>query len=106
MRPGRRRVGREAALTKPGRPGTARRVGFGERDQTVYVRNQQERSVSVAPAQIWWIWAGMQCTTTVWWSTPKPAWRAGGEATVKVCGVAVAMLPGHGWAPSWSIDPS
>jgi hypothetical protein len=37
---GRCRIGREAALTKPGRPGTARRVGFGERDQTVYERNQ------------------------------------------------------------------
>jgi hypothetical protein len=39
-RPGRRRGGREAALTKPGRPGTARRVGFGERDQRAYERNQ------------------------------------------------------------------
>jgi hypothetical protein len=28
-------------------------------------------------------------------STPKPGSFAGGEATVKVCGVAVAMLPGQ-----------
>jgi hypothetical protein len=40
VRPGRRRGGREAALTKPGRSGTARRVGFGERDQRAYERNQ------------------------------------------------------------------
>jgi hypothetical protein len=40
VRSGRRRGGREAALTKPGRPGTARRAGSGERDQTVYERNQ------------------------------------------------------------------
>jgi hypothetical protein len=30
-----------------------------------------------------------------WWSTPKPVDSAGGEATLKVCGVGVAMLPGH-----------
>lgn len=29
------------------------------------------------------------------WSTPKPVDSAGGEATLKVCGVGVAMLPGH-----------
>ena len=30
-------------------------------------------------------------------STPKPADCAGGEATVKACGVGVAMLPGQSW---------
>jgi hypothetical protein len=40
VRPGGRRGGREAALTKPGRSGTARRVGFGEQDQRAYERNQ------------------------------------------------------------------
>jgi len=29
----------------------------------------------------------------VWVSTPKPFSSSGGEATVKACGVAVAMLP-------------
>jgi len=29
-----------AAPTKPGRPGTVRRVGSGERDRTVHERNQ------------------------------------------------------------------
>jgi hypothetical protein len=28
------------------------------------------------------------------WSTPKPVRVSGGEATVKACGVGVAMLPG------------
>ena len=28
---------------------------------------------------------------------------AGGEVTVKACGVGVAMLPGQSWAPTWSI---
>jgi hypothetical protein len=30
-------------------------------------------------------------------STPKPVDGVGGEATVKVCGVGVAMLPGQSW---------
>jgi hypothetical protein len=30
-------------------------------------------------------------------STPKPVDCAGGEVTVKVCGVGVAMLPGQSW---------
>jgi hypothetical protein len=34
------RFGRQAALTTPGRIGTARRCGFGKRDEKVYVRNQ------------------------------------------------------------------
>jgi hypothetical protein len=32
-------------------------------------------------------------------STPKPFSSDGGEATLKVCGVGVAMLPGQSWAP-------
>jgi hypothetical protein len=30
-------------------------------------------------------------------STPKPVDGVGGEATVKDCGVGVAMLPGQSW---------
>jgi hypothetical protein len=37
-------------------------------------------------------------------STPKPVDGAGGEATVRVCGVGVARLLGQSWAPLWSID--
>lgn len=36
-------------------------------------------------------------------STPKPGELAGGEAAVKVCGVAVARLPGYSWVPNWLI---
>ena len=32
--------------------------------------------------------------------TPKPSSSSGGEAMVKVCGVAVAMLPGYSQAPT------
>lgn len=34
------------------------------------------------------------------WGTLWPAGVAGREATVKVCGVAVARLQGHSWAPN------
>ncbi len=40
----------------------------------------------------------MQCVATAedaWWSTPKPVSPAGGETTLKVCGVGVVMLPGQ-----------
>jgi Transposase IS116/IS110/IS902 family len=51
--------------------------------------------------QIRWIRAGVQCTAIGYgWPAPKPAWRAGGEATGKACGVTVAMLPGQSWMPS------
>jgi hypothetical protein len=33
-------------------------------------------------------------------STPKPVDGAGGEATVTICGVSVARLPGQSWATS------
>src|SRR4029077_8105031 len=50
------RVG--AALTTPGRVGTARRCGSGQRDETVYARNQCLTPLNGPPAQIWRIWAG------------------------------------------------
>ncbi|WP_217275413.1 hypothetical protein, partial [Nocardia gamkensis] len=34
------------------------------------------------------------------WGTPGSGDVAGREAMVKVCGVAVAMLQGHSWAPT------
>ena len=37
-------------------------------------------------------------------STPQPFSSSGEEAMVKVCGVAVAMLPEYSWAPPWLID--
>jgi hypothetical protein len=54
------RVG--AALTTPGRVGTARRPGSGKRDEKVYERNQCQSSVSLPPARTWWMRAGLQRT--------------------------------------------
>jgi hypothetical protein len=34
------------------------------------------------------------------WGTPGSGYVADREATVKACGVAVAMLQGHSWAPT------
>src|SRR6476659_2581631 len=50
------RVG--AALTTPGRVGTARRCGSGQRDEKAYARNQCLTPLNGPPAQIWRIWAG------------------------------------------------
>src|SRR6202008_807528 len=50
------RVG--AALTTPGRVGTARRCGSGQQDEKVYARNQCLTPLNGPPAQIWRIWAG------------------------------------------------
>jgi hypothetical protein len=79
---------------KASRVGTARRCGLVERGQKVQrKRTSAGRSVTAKPAPTWWIWAGVQRTTPGWVSTPKPFSSSGGEATVKACGVAVAMLP-------------
>jgi hypothetical protein len=48
------RVG--AALTTPGRVGTARRCGSGQRDEKAYARNQCLTPLNGPPAQIWRIW--------------------------------------------------
>ena len=37
-------------------------------------------------------------------STPKPVLADGEEATLKACGVGVAMLPGYSWAPTRPTD--
>jgi hypothetical protein len=39
------------------------------------------------------------------WRTLRPVRFAGREATAKCCGVAVAMLQGHSWAPIPSNGP-
>ena len=94
------RVG--AAPTTPGRIGTARGCGSGQRDGKVYERNQCLTPLNGPPARIWWIWAGRGAHLL-------PAGGGellgrhvftGREATVKACGVAVAMLQGHSWAPT------
>ena len=64
------RVG--AALTTPGRVGTARRCGSGQRDEKVYARNQCLTPLNGPPAQIWRIWAGRG-------AYPPPAARGAGN---------------------------
>jgi hypothetical protein len=36
--------------------------------------------------------------------TPEPVRAGGEEATLKACGVGVAMLPGYSWTPAWPND--
>lgn len=89
------RVG--AALTTPGRVGTARRCGSGQRDEKVYARNQCLTPLNGPPAQIWRIWAGRGAYPTPLCGgrgTPGRDVTTGQEATVKICGVTVAMPQG------------
>jgi hypothetical protein len=68
----------------------------------VYVRNQRlKASQSTAPAPTWGM-AGMAVPTHELRSgvTPWSVIFAGREATRKACGVLVAMLQGHSWAPT------
>jgi hypothetical protein len=85
-----------AALTTPGRVGTARRRGSGQRDGKVHARNQCLTPLNGPPAQIWRIWAGRGA-----YLLPAGGGEllgrhviTGREATVNVCGVAVAMPQG------------
>lgn len=56
---------------------------------------------SGTPARTWWIWAGQQCVLVAdgGGQLHVGLGLAGTEATVKVCGVAVARLQGKSWAP-------
>jgi hypothetical protein len=68
-------------------------------------RARRARSEGAAQANQWWTLRNREAgsnlvdmgrfaahDTPVWVSTPKPLSSSGGEATVKACGVAVAML--------------
>ena len=100
---GERRGGREAALTTPGRAGTARRCGFGKQGGKAYVRNQRvkplNRPTSSNLADMGWVAAR---------TDRRGAGRellAGAdalrrEATVNAHGVVVAMPLGQSWAPT------
>jgi hypothetical protein len=37
-------------------------------------------------------------------TTPELVLADGEEATLKACGVGVAMLPGYSWTPTWPND--
>src|SRR5687768_15691146 len=100
-----RRVG--AALTTTGRSRTARWAGSGKRDGKAYARNQRlkprKRVTSSKPggSGLGKQRASESCARrTLEAVFSVSAW----EATVKVCGVVVAMLPGYSWAPPPSND--
>ena len=91
-----------AALTTTGRASTARWPGSGKRDGKAYVRNQrlnasQDETTSSNLADPGWAAAR---TSALAEGTPWPVDVADWEATVNACGVAVAMLQGHSWAPT------
>jgi hypothetical protein len=71
----------------------------------VYVRNQranasQDESASSNPVDVGWMAARTRSRVGMAeWGTPWLVYVAGREATVKGCGVAVAMPQGHSWAP-------
>jgi hypothetical protein len=88
----------EAALTTPGRAGTARRCGFGKRDEKLYARNQclTPRNCP-AGSNLADLGRDAVHATGCGGDFEAGVFKAGGEATVKVCGVGVAMLPGYSW---------
>jgi hypothetical protein len=93
-----RRTGRwEAALTTTGRAGTARRCGSGKRDEKVHARNQclKPRKSSTGSNLADMGRDAVRDLRCQAGSTLALVGFAGEEATVKDCGVAVAMLPGQ-----------
>lgn len=76
---------------------------LGKRDGKAYVRNQR-LNASQGSHQLESGGSGLGCSAhpnhVVVRGTSGPGDVAGREAMVKVCGVAVAMLQGHSWAPT------
>ena len=93
-----------AALTTTGRAGTARRRGSGKRDEKAYERNQRlkprKRSTGSNLADTGR--GAVRGRRREAGPTPYLGGFACREATVKACGVTVAMLPGQSWVPSLS----
>lgn len=57
------------------------------------------------PARIWQIWAGLhRAPDHRVGELPRRRMSSLWEATVKACGVAVAMVQGHSWVPIPPID--
>ena len=86
-----------AALTTTGRACTARRRGSGKQDEKVHERNQwlKPRKSSTGSNLADMGRDAVRDRRREAGSTPVPVGFAGEEATVKDCGVAVAMLPGQ-----------
>ena len=94
----------EAALTTTGRASTVRWHGSGKRDGKVYARNQRRNAPQAKTTSSNLTDRGWVATRTRLASAGRgtfgPGYVAGREATVKDCGVAVARLQGHSWAPT------
>ncbi len=106
-RPRRREGGWQAALTTTGRASTARWSGSGKQDGKAYVRNQRlnapQETLQLEPGGSGLVSSAHPDGTpdgVVVRGTLGPVEVAGREATVNACGVAVAMLQGHSWAPT------
>ena len=92
-----------AALTKPGCASTARWRGSGERDGEEYARNQRLRLLKAYRLQPGGYGPGAARTRSLHCGAGNSGaglWMSAGEATVKGCGVAVAMPQGQSWAPT------
>jgi hypothetical protein len=92
----------EAAPTTTGRASTARWPGSGKQDGKAYVRNQRLNapkeshrleSGGSGPGSSAYLHGNVR-------GTPWSGDVADQEATVNDCGVVVAMLQGHSWAPT------
>jgi hypothetical protein len=108
VRPGRCRGGRQAAPTKPGRVSTARWCGSGKQDGEVYERNRWLKPPKVPSARTWRIWAGSgACSPCAMAGNSRVVvFQTIREATVKCCGVAVAMPRGYSRVPTPTSDQS
>jgi hypothetical protein len=87
---------------------TVRWFGSGKQDGKAYVRNQRLNAPQVTH-QLEPDGSGLGGSADLLgvagWGTLWSVCLAGREATVKCCGVAVAMLQGHSWAPTPSNGP-
>jgi hypothetical protein len=99
-----------AALTKPGRVSTARWCGSGERDGEEYGQEPVSTSLKGLPAQNLADMGRVRCAPADQVEGLIGGELLGGlvdvcrEATVKCCGLAVAMPQGHNWAPPSSSE--
>jgi hypothetical protein len=94
----------EAALTTTERASTVRWSGSGKQDGKAYVRNQrlnapQDETTSSNLTDQGWV-AARTRPPLVGRGTLRLVDVAGREATVNACGVVVAKLQGHSWAPT------
>jgi hypothetical protein len=92
-----------AAPTTTGRASTARWCGPGKRDGQVYVCRNQWSNPLKWNAGSNLVDMGRSAVHTrvemAWVTLGSVLGLAGSEATVKVCGVAVARLQGQSWTP-------